>query len=380
MERLEEHWLDVSGLQWKSKKRVRHGVERTCWLILSFFFISATCAVAAPREALAASSHDTEVQVEIAEWLKKMDEALEQRSYTGRLVHQVGEEVRQVRLLHARVEGERFFRIQLLGGDASEIILRGNEFICLQPESEANGFRQVSLVQSDRFRKLAERLPELSRYYKFSLLSPKKICGRQAIGIAIQARDSYRLHHQLWLDVETALVLKGAVISQEHAVLEQFEFAEIDTDEQLTARDFDAEPPDARRLFSDARPSERSQPNMAILSRFEWLPPGFRPAEREVRKLRGAMPDMESVMFSDGMTSFTVFVERKRPANSPTSVAYEPIALPDVRQGATLTHSRLARLANEVGGLEPVVTTVMGEITFPAAKKVLQAFNGDRLH
>ena len=272
--------------------QVRKGGElkRVCFS-LCFFVLSLLCSASVlSASAVDDVSSKQKTPTTVAEWLGKMDEALEHRQYVGRLVHQAGDEVRQVRLMHAWIEGERYLRIQHLGdGPASEIVLRGDEFICLHPNLEADEFRQVRLVESGRFRNLAERLPELSEHYTFSLLARKTICGREAVGIDIQARDRYRLHHRLWLDAKTGLLLKGAVISHDQVVLEQFEFVELDPDAVLSARNFEVEVQEAKRFFSVEAPSSKSavQPNTAILTRLTWLPPGFQPAQREVRKLSG---------------------------------------------------------------------------------------------
>src|SRR5690606_15071146 len=41
----------------------------------------------------------------------------------------------------------------------------------------------------------------------------------------------------------------------------------------------------------------------------QWIPPGFTPGERQIQSINGDGPYVSSQIYSDGLTSFTLFVE-----------------------------------------------------------------------
>lgn len=310
---------------------------------------------------------------EVAHWLNKMDQALMQAHYEGELVFRADGQERRVFVQEAWFDAQRYLRLRQQGSMPTEIIRRGNEFICLHPEFEADGVQQVPGPGGAHLSQLAKKLDALAGYYQFRRIDSKPIAGRATVAIDVQAKDAYRYHHRIWLDEQTALVLKSTVRNTDEEILEQFEFLTFNPDVQLTPKDFEP-PAEIETLFTAKETKTPRSAPIKVQWQLGWVPPGFAPAERQVRKIRGAMPALESVMFSDGVAAFTVFVERRRPADSPTSVAVAPVVLPNVRQGATLTHSRPVVGGESIAGQHHVVATVVGDIPYQSAQRILKHF------
>lgn len=357
-------------------KSITHGFSPLAQAICStpFFLCSLILAVFVSAFAHHAQADEHSPLAEVAHWLDRMDQALMQAHYEGELVFRANGQERRISVQEAWFDGQRYLRLRQQGDRATEIIRRGHEFVCLHPEFEADGMQQLPGPGGVHLGQLAKQLNGLARYYQFSILDAGPVAGRATVAIDMKAKDAYRFHHRLWLDEQTALVLKSAVSSDQQKILEQFEFLLFNPDVNLTRQDFEP-PADIEKLFTT---KTTKTPRIAPVQpqwRLGWVPPGFTVTQHRVRKLRGSMPALESIMYSDGIAAFTVFVELQAlnasPVSQLTSPSDAPATLPNVRQGATLTHSRVF---SQDKPKQHAVTTVVGDIPYQSAHKILMHF------
>src|SRR5690554_4596794 len=65
----------------------------------------------------------------------------------------------------------------------------------------------------------------VEQHYRLATDSDERVANRSAIRLDIQPHDGMRLGHRLWLDTQTALVLKRELIDERGRVVETFQMA-----------------------------------------------------------------------------------------------------------------------------------------------------------
>jgi sigma-E factor negative regulatory protein RseB len=317
---------------------------------------------------------------EVFQWLSKMERALLQAHYEGVLVFRTDDKESKIFVREAWFEGQRFLRMRqqdtVRGYQEGElvqpeIIWRGKQIIRLYPQFEAEGFRQVSESGGGHLSRMANKIQDLAKYYRVRRVSGDRVAGRSTVAIDLRARDVHRFHHKFWLDEQTALLLRSSVYDADDTILEQLEFLSFNP--EVTLRPSDFEPPAAAEpLFAGSADRLEDVPVTTVQWRLGWVPPGFVPLQHRMRNLRVQSPNLESVLFSDGLAAFTIFVERHRLGSSAAEVV-SPVLLPTVRQGATVAHSRF--FAPPVPALQrTLVATVVGDIPAKSAQRILKSF------
>lgn len=129
-------------------------------------------------------------------------------------------------------------------------------------------------------------------YYRLAAGAGERIASRSAVRLDIQPLDGMRFGHRLWLDTQTALVLKRELIDERGRVVETFQLTEL---EVLHLYDGGVKLDPARAL-----PEQPWWP--------DWLPNGFigQPVGNSVDP-----PERNSGhrIYSDGLSTLSLFVE-----------------------------------------------------------------------
>src|SRR5690554_2820053 len=128
----------------------------------------------------------------------------------------------------------------------------------------------------------------VEEYYRLATGSDDRIANRSAVRLDIQPLDGMRFGHRLWLDTQTALVLKRELIDERGRVVETFQLTEL---EALRLHDGEVLLDPARAL-----PEQPWWPG--------WLPSGFigQPVDPPGRN------DAHRI-YSDGLSTLSLFVE-----------------------------------------------------------------------
>src|SRR5690554_6360738 len=129
----------------------------------------------------------------------------------------------------------------------------------------------------------------VEEYYHLAIGSDERVANRSAVRLDIQSLDGMRFGHRLWLDTQTALVLKHELIDERGRVVETFQLTEL---EALRLHDGVVLLDTARELLE--------QPWWP-----DWLPSGFigQPVDES--------PGRNSAhrIYSDGLSTLSLFVE-----------------------------------------------------------------------
>ena len=231
-------------------------------------------------------------------WLARVAPALRQLDYQGTLVYVAGGRVETLRVFH-RLDGEREReRLVALSGPAREVIRDGAKVMCI---GTGNAPVAYDLHQAGRWSQaLAVSEAAGLKGYRATLAGDGRVAGYAAQVVDVAAADDWRYGYRLWLERESGLPLRVDLIGQDGLAIEQVAFTEL----QLGIRPADADllPSDRRGLspVTSLPPPERNAPGWRVPS----PPPGF--------ALRAArfQPDGVQLLYSDGLASVSVYVER----------------------------------------------------------------------
>jgi sigma-E factor negative regulatory protein RseB len=245
--------------------------------------------------------------------LRSMSTSLRTLDYQGSFVYEHNGEIDALRLFHEGGAHERE-RLISLSGPRSEVVRDGNLITCVQAD------RPAVLFPNRIGSRLLPLVPDtassgFSKLYTAQFVGEERVAGYRARVIEILPRDGYRYGYRLWLEAESSLPLRSAVVDSGRRMLEQFMFVSLDIHAKPKSSD----------LAPSANVGVGSAPDeMPLSAPPQWrvadLPPGF-------VYLRGQRPTLaptqaEHQVYSDGIANVSVYVEPRdlRQADGPDSI------------------------------------------------------------
>ncbi|OPX56069.1 sigma E regulatory protein, MucB/RseB [Oceanospirillum multiglobuliferum] len=274
------------------------------------------------------------------QWLERFSDAMHRYDYHGVLVYSREGQLNTVELSHDVSEKGEKSRLSYLDGLPREFLHQDDQIT-----------RKISgqEVASDQIHggnllgRFSGGLPKIKQYYQLQVKGTGRIVGRQVQIIEVTPRDNQRLGYRLWLDEESALLLKSVTLDPLARELETFQFASF----KFSKRDVPLAQPDTQH---EALPDVK----------LPWLPDGFK-----LSAVKTALPVSEThradmYNLSDGVSTFSIFVEPLREDSLKEGTH---------QHGATVVVVRVIN-ADNAGR----VVTVVGEIPLHTAQKVAAAF------
>lgn len=269
--------------------------------------------------------------------LAKLATAVTSLEYRGLVTFEHVGVMETLEVVHGVRNGEEVERIRYLTGAPRELVSRGHGAQCRRDGSPLS---RAGLWSSSG-------LQNVQSNYQFLIRGEERIADREAVVLQARPRDPHRFGVVISVDKETGLPLKSILVAPAGRVLERFQFVELDLS---PIEDSDLQP-----QSDSARENDGSGHCGSLVSRWQlgWLPPGFKAvAARE-------LADGEMLVYSDGLSAFTVFVQKLGP-----EMNYKGRAV----RGATVAYMDHI----EVNG-DRYTITVVGEIPDNTAQLVAQA-------
>jgi sigma-E factor negative regulatory protein RseB len=310
------------------------------------------------------AEHNTTEQPVV--WLHKMDQALDQHSFSGRFVHVMGNKIRSLQLLHTQINGDTYERLTHLDGPKAEIIRQGSKIYCYFPGHATIVLNQPAKPQarlntSPVSRNLNLPIPAIEAHYHLSQLPQDRIAGLKAIPIRLAPRDTHRYQYEFWLEAESGLLIKSSISTSKGELLENFEFTQLALNANLPISEFQAEHTAATAPANKTPPKDAQASSAVILPDWhaQWLPDGFIQTNMQINSPQQPHNPLAMKLFTDGLATFSIFIERL-PANSEL--------LPSTTQGATLSTSRWLDAKDH-----RYAATLLGEIPMQSARQIIES-------
>ncbi|WP_297207716.1 sigma-E factor regulatory protein RseB [uncultured Pluralibacter sp.] len=241
--------------------------------------------------------------------LQEMNLASQSLNYELSFVSINKQGVESLRYRHVRLKSQALAQLLQLDGPRREVVQRGNEISYFEPGLDPftlNGDYIVdslpSLVYTD-FKRLAP-------YYDFISVGRTRIADRLCEVIRVVARDGTRFSYIVWMDTETKLPMRVDLLDRDGETLEQFRVIAFSVGDEVSSS--------MESLSKASLPPLLSVPagdNIKFNWSPEWVPQGFVEVAGSRRTLPTIETPVESRLYSDGLFSFSVNVNRAN-ANS----------------------------------------------------------------
>lgn len=244
------------------------------------------------------------------QWLQRMNHALTALDYEGTFVHSQNGKVEMLRIFHRVKDGVVSERLMSLDGSGREFIRHGSKLTCYLPDKHVVLVEHM-LPKSTLLGGIPVISAETARFYDIRQAARVRVDQHDTRLITVMPKDHYRYGYRLWID-RSGMPLKIQLWDARGGghVIEQIAFATLKVRSHIPNTAFQPGLSTAgyRWLRTDAPPPPRS--GTAPAWHAQWLPPGFHKAMSAAQVMPGAPGPVEHLVYTDGLASVSVFVER----------------------------------------------------------------------
>jgi sigma-E factor negative regulatory protein RseB len=248
--------------------------------------------------------------------INRMVQASQTLNYDGTFVYRNGATMQSMRIIHRfGADGERE-RLVALSGAAREVLRDRERVTCILPD------RQSVVVAKSRPRnfphsKLFESDAGFAGFYTLSVHGGERIAGRHTKLVAVNPHDRFRYGYRLWMDLDTGLLLKSELINEHGEIVEQLVYTNIELPAVISDKLLEPEISGAGYTWyrdDEVAPAATGgEPGWYP----DWLPDGFALSNHTRDTILSSTDPVEHLVFSDGLASLSIFIERLDTASKP---------------------------------------------------------------
>ncbi|MDC8445306.1 MAG: MucB/RseB C-terminal domain-containing protein [Nitrosomonas sp.] len=241
------------------------------------------------------------------EWLKKISSAPRHHNFQGTFIYYADGYIESSRIIHKVDETGEHERIEVLDG-LTRIVYRTNDALkCYLPDSkkvysEERWFRKFF---PDLLPQPSERIYENYAYEKGKL---ERVAGYESQVVKLVPRDNLRYGYKMWVDVDSGLLLRMAVIDKD-AVIEQFAFVTIEIGKEIDDRLLNTDSMSISDDWKTIKLSTFALGDDEPVWRLGELPVGFKKVTEMKRNLVDKSGLVDHIVLSDELASVSVFIE-----------------------------------------------------------------------
>jgi len=245
--------------------------------------------------------------------------------------------------------------LALLNGPRRDILRINNTVSYIEPEYAPYSIRseQISGPIPTVF---GRDISILENNYHFVSVGKNRVLGRAAQLIRIVPKDSHRFGYWLWLDQQSGLLLKLAVITRQGKLLEQIQFTHLDITDSISENLKQLQATELPKAIDIAA----KQPMTDLSWQVNWLPDGFTPIKSDRHRIKTNKQAVEFMLFNDGLVDISVYVNPNKEKQRAIEFASD---------GATM-------VLNQV--INNIEVSVVGKIPLETAKKIVNSVSFNR--
>lgn len=284
--------------------------------------------------------------------LARAQAAAKTSNYAGLVIHVSGERATTARITHIWIAGEEHEKVESLDGPAREVVRHNDDMQCYYPDAKT--VRLDRRITARFFPSILQApAPAIAESYTMKLGDVDRVLGRDCQWIKLEPKDALRFAQRLCAEITSGLLLRSLTLNAKNQVLEQYAFTELRAGHQVSRGEVKSTfHSQSKGWQTDSQPREESR---AVDTGWQVAsaPAGFRKVAEMRRSMPGRSAPVSQLVYSDGVASFSVFVE---PAGST---------------------ARTAEVTNEEGSFSVFVrplgdqqVTVLGEVPAAAVQMV----------
>lgn len=247
--------------------------------------------------------------------LQQAAQAASMLNYTGTILYSRRGAAETSRIVHLFENGIEMERITTLDGPPFEVVRTNEELTCYLPESRLIWTEPRSGRQA--FPSLLPRqMTSLAQHFTVKKLEIERVAGHEAQVWLFEPNDEFRFWHKLWTELKTGMWLRGRVIDEKGNTIEEITFTDVKIGGKI---DRELVKPTLANSISNWR-KEKKLPFSVTKADTGWfarnMPAGFvKVSESFMRSLPGRTEPVSQLVFSDGLTSVSVYAAAVNPSD-----------------------------------------------------------------
>jgi sigma-E factor negative regulatory protein RseB len=286
---------------------------------------------------------------DLFDMLKRMSDADRNQNYQGTFILRKSDNLSTLRVTHGVDDNGVWESIEALNGEPQKVLRHNNRVVSVFPDREL-----VTIRNTDKNRPLHPQLPEnidqLELFYSINRLSDDRIANHLTLVVDLLPKDQYRYGYRYWVDKDSGMLLRCDLVAEdennEKKVVEQMMFTSLDYLADVPSQSFEL------KQFERYRQQLLDEPVVDVTQNIQqrWvvnmLPDGFMLTQSTMRysqplapadndssgtQLPGKQlpenqlpenmlsktppPDLLHMVYSDGLASVSVFIEKNQGAN-----------------------------------------------------------------
>lgn len=243
-------------------------------------------------------------------WLDKMSQAMKTTNFEGTMIIRQADQLQALNVRHGMNDEGFWERLESLTGEAREIIRHNSKVTTIFPQRKL-----VTVSHDSSSMSLHSRLPSnldvLKKLYTVKASGFDRVAGRHARILEMVPLDKLRYGYKFWLEKDSGLLLKCDLLDEQQQVVEQLMFSELNILQQV--------PMNINRISSEVSGYKVVDLDMGKVNQDHspWvasrLPQGFTMTGNYIRPSINGKGMRHHTIYSDGMASVSVFIEKHRP-------------------------------------------------------------------
>jgi len=314
----------------------------------SFYRIILLVSVCLSATSLVNAEENKVKKPEAKELLQRLSHSLKQLNFSTSFVVVKNNQAEPYHWFHGVDQNNAELEIlSLLNGPRRDILRKGDVISYIEPELPPYSVL-ASHISGPIPSILTKDISELESSYDFVSVGRSRVLGRPAQLIRIVSKDQHRFGHWLWVDQNTGLLLKLAVITKKGQLLEQVQFTHLDITDQPSESIKQLETAELPHVVDLPKTNQVKKLNWQVT----WVPNSFKQLKANRHRINLSKQAVEFMMYSDGLVEFSVYVNPSKDKDRPAEF---------VMDGATVV------LNQATNGFE---ISVVGKIPTGTAKKI----------
>ncbi len=298
--------------------------------------------------------------------LQRMSDADQQQNYQGIFILRKSGELSTLRVTHGSDEKGSWESLEALNGEPRKVVRRNNKVVSVFPDRELVTIRTNANKQPLHWQ-LPENIDQLERSYSLNQLADDRIANHPTLVLDLTPNDKFRYGYRYWIDKNTGMLLRCDLVTENDTVVEQMMFTSLDYLPQTPLPPFDLK----QFQYYEQKLLDEPEVKVEHSAPLQWvvneLPEGFLLTQSTMRYSQLASVhdaadqkkrqlDLLHLVYSDGLASVSVFIEKNQRAAKHL-------------QGAT-TMGAVNAFGNSVGDY---FVTVVGEVPVKTVQSMAQS-------
>jgi len=262
---------------------------------------------------------------DLFDMLKQMSEAGQNQNYHGTFILRKSADLSSLRVTHGVDEQGVWERMESLNGESKQILRHNNRVFSVYPARQLVTVRHTSDQQS-LHPQLPENIDQLKLFYSMTRLADDRIANHPTLVVDLLPKDEYRYGYRYWIDKNTGMLLRCDLLTDSDEVAEQMMFTSLEYVDGTSSHGFDLQQFDRFTQQVIGKSKSDSTKNSKTDWKVRQLPKGFMLMQNTMRysKPTGLMsskndkgeanplPDLQHLVYSDGLASVSVFIEKNK--------------------------------------------------------------------